>query len=259
MLLFIDEADAFLASRKGGSMSEQLRNALTTILYHTGTPTSQFMLVIATNRPGDLDSAVLDRLDESIEFGLPELDARRGMVQLYFDMYISKPLRIDWRQTPAGKAQEARAAYAKGGAKPAATNGAQNGNAKAAANPLDLPDNEVVDESALHEVAKRLHGFSGREISKLFTSLQTHVLYGMQRNEKGYKRLPKSMLYEVVDSKVLEHGRTAEFQVTGYNYEVTASNPPSMPGSVPPTPGQRRPSCSLGHPPPDILLAATAA
>merc|ERR1719440_2590308 len=34
VLLFIDEADAFLSSRKG-TMSEALRNALTTMLYHT--------------------------------------------------------------------------------------------------------------------------------------------------------------------------------------------------------------------------------
>ncbi|CAE7475233.1 atad-3 [Symbiodinium sp. KB8] len=36
VLLFIDEADAFLASRKNSGMSESLRNALTTMLYHTG-------------------------------------------------------------------------------------------------------------------------------------------------------------------------------------------------------------------------------
>merc|ERR1719343_73902 len=94
VLLFIDEADAFLASRKHGTMSEALRNALTTILYHTGTPSSQFMLVIATNRPGDLDSAVLDRLDESVEFGLPDINARKAMIHLYFNMYIARPLKL---------------------------------------------------------------------------------------------------------------------------------------------------------------------
>lgn len=54
VLLFIDEADAFLCQRNK-NMSEQLRNAITTMLYHTGTPTSQFLMVLATNRPGDLD------------------------------------------------------------------------------------------------------------------------------------------------------------------------------------------------------------
>ena len=46
--------------------SEHLRNALTTMLYHTGTPSKQFMLVLATNRPGDMDSAVIDRIDEAV-------------------------------------------------------------------------------------------------------------------------------------------------------------------------------------------------
>merc|ERR1719223_1191228 len=94
VLLFIDEADAFLSSRKGGNMSEPLRNALTTMLYHTGTQSSQFMLVIATNRPGDLDAAVLDRIDESVEFALPEVDAREAMIKLYFELFITKPLGI---------------------------------------------------------------------------------------------------------------------------------------------------------------------
>merc|ERR1740138_1486505 len=93
VLLFIDEADAFLAVRNK-SMSESLRNALTTMLYHTGTPTSQFLMVLATNRPGDLDPAVLDRIDESVEFGLPDLAERERMVFQYFDLYVKKPLKI---------------------------------------------------------------------------------------------------------------------------------------------------------------------
>mmetsp|Transcript_89155 Transcript_89155/g.195354 ORF Transcript_89155/g.195354 Transcript_89155/m.195354 type:complete len:858 (+) Transcript_89155:162-2735(+) len=263
VLLFIDEADAFLASRKGSHMSESLRNALTTMLYHTGTPTSQFMLVIATNRPGDLDSAVLDRLDEAIEFGLPDYDARAAMVQLYFDMYISKPLNISWKRpkTTVSTAEEdsknpsaagAKAAPAKGSLARAALKPPSDNNNKAAEEEVWSPDD--VDESALKEAARRLHGFSGREISKLFTSLQTHVLYGLQRREKGYKRLPKSMLFEVVDSKVKEHDRTAEFQVTGYNYEVQHSNPPSIP-ATPQTSMQQQ----MQRRAPEMLTTAAAA
>jgi len=245
VLLFIDEADAFLASRKGTGMSESLRNALTTMLYHTGTPTSQFMLVIATNRPGDLDSAVLDRLDEAIEFGLPDMDARSQMVQLYFDMYIAKPLSISWRRPPDKEAKVAEgkrpavadANGAKKGIPPATAPGLVPGTAPGPPAPAADPLGADVDESALKEAARRLSGFSGREISKLFTSLQTHVLYGLQRNEKGFKRLPKSMLFEVVDSKVKEHDKTAEMQVSGYNYEVQHSNPPSVPA----TPQRRKP------------------
>jgi len=94
VLLFIDEADAFLCQRNK-NMSEQLRNAITTMLYHTGTPTSQFLMVLATNRPGDLDPAVLDRIDESVEFGLPDLREREGMVKQYFRMCVTGPLKIE--------------------------------------------------------------------------------------------------------------------------------------------------------------------
>lgn len=54
VLLFVDEADAFLRKRgeKGdGHMSEATRNALSTFLYRTGDPTDKFMLVMSTNEP----------------------------------------------------------------------------------------------------------------------------------------------------------------------------------------------------------------
>ncbi|CAJ1337281.1 unnamed protein product [Effrenium voratum] len=182
-------------------MSETMRNALTTMLYHTGTPSSQFMLVIATNRPHDLDSAILDRLDESVEFGLPDLEARKGMVQLYYDKYIAKPLRL-----PAVSA---------GGSllrKPEQPSGLRR-RLPGSPKPLQIPREEEVDEDAMAIVATRIHGFSGREISKLFTSLQTHVLYSDSAH--GRPVCTKSMLLEVVDQKVAEHGRSNEFQADG--------------------------------------------
>mmetsp|Transcript_40641 Transcript_40641/g.91683 ORF Transcript_40641/g.91683 Transcript_40641/m.91683 type:complete len:828 (+) Transcript_40641:49-2532(+) len=218
VLLFIDEADAFLVSRKAGIMSETLRNALTTMLYHTGTPSSQFMLVCATNRPGDLDSAVLDRLDEAVEFGLPDIDARKAMVGLYYDMYISRPLKLDPVPKAVDKAaaKENNAKQQENGAKKPA---AGRKSAKTQGFP-ELPKAEIVDEAGLADAARRLHGFSGREIAKLFTSLQTHVLYSATSKGAGTDfRLRKSMFLEVIDAKVREHERTAEFQVSGYNYE----------------------------------------
>mmetsp|Transcript_2300 Transcript_2300/g.6802 ORF Transcript_2300/g.6802 Transcript_2300/m.6802 type:complete len:875 (+) Transcript_2300:113-2737(+) len=210
VLLFIDEADSFLASRSNGQMSETLRNALTTILYHTGTPTSQFMLVIATNRPGDLDSAVLDRLDEAVEFGLPDIDARKGMVSLYFQKYITQPLGIAPLK-PNGVAK----------------NGVKNGvGAKAAAATAAVKPEDSVDEEALAEAARRLHSFSGREIAKLFTSLQTHVLYSGKGNANSTV-MPRSLLFEVIDQKVEEHARTADFQVKGYDYQLDFMKPPT--------------------------------
>lgn len=243
VLLFIDEADAFLASRRGGKMSETMRNALTTILYHTGTPTSQFIMIIATNRPGDLDTAVLDRLDECIEFGLPDVKERQQMARLYFDTYVAKPLSIEWRtQVPtdakaAGKKTGFVASVSlffdrskRGVVTPLADAPNPTGLTGTIGKPAKPPP-EQVDESALDDVARRLHGFSGREIAKLFTSVQTHVLFGLGRMERGFKRLPKLMLTEVVDAKIKEHARTIEFQLSGYNYEFQGqgSCPPSMP------------------------------
>jgi ATPase family AAA domain-containing protein 3A/B len=217
VLLFIDEADAFLSSRKG-SMSESLRNALTTMLYHTGTPSSQFMMVLATNRPHDLDSAVLDRIDESVEFGLPDIKAREQLVSLYFQKYITAPLKIkplrpdELAAGPNGKNGnliEKNAIFSPKSAK---------------GTPTAIPKREdLVAQDALVESARRLHGFSGREISKLMTSLQTHILFNdnaLKGRKKSSKNLylERKLLFEVVDQKVIEHNRTHEFQVTGYDY-----------------------------------------
>ena len=51
LLLFIDEADAFLG-RRGGGMSEGMRGALNAILFRTGDQSRDFSVVLATNRPG---------------------------------------------------------------------------------------------------------------------------------------------------------------------------------------------------------------
>ena len=89
LLLFIDEADAFLG-RRSDDMSEGLRGSLNAMLYRTGDQSRDFMVVLATNRPGDLDDAVLDRMDEALEFGLPGKQERQRILQLYLDKYIIK-------------------------------------------------------------------------------------------------------------------------------------------------------------------------
>merc|ERR1712146_641362 len=83
VLLFVDEADAFLRKRShlgDGRMSETTRNALSTFLYRTGTPTDKFMLVLATNTPEALDEAITDRVDEAVEFVLPTVAERAAML-----------------------------------------------------------------------------------------------------------------------------------------------------------------------------------
>lgn len=125
LLLFVDEADAFLKSRgerstgtttttsisststgatptrqqnisSGGAginttMSEDQRNALNAFLYRTGTESDQFMMVYASNQPSQFDSAILDRVDEMIHFDLPGDDERRQIVLMYMEQYLLHP------------------------------------------------------------------------------------------------------------------------------------------------------------------------
>lgn len=51
IVLFIDEADAFLRSRKGAEISEYMRHSVNSFLYRTGTPSDKVVIVLATNNP----------------------------------------------------------------------------------------------------------------------------------------------------------------------------------------------------------------
>jgi len=91
LILFVDEADAFLRKRSSESISEDLRSTLNAFLYRTGDQSDKFMLVLASNTPEQLDWAINDRLDEVVEFALPGLAERERLVRLYFDKYVLQP------------------------------------------------------------------------------------------------------------------------------------------------------------------------
>ncbi|KAK2585763.1 hypothetical protein KPH14_010372 [Odynerus spinipes] len=91
LLLFIDEADAFLRKRSSEHISEDLRAMLNAFLYRTGEQSNKFMLVLASNTPEQFDWAVNDRLDEMVEFRLPGLEERERLVRLYFDKFVLQP------------------------------------------------------------------------------------------------------------------------------------------------------------------------
>ncbi|XP_067573747.1 ATPase family AAA domain-containing protein 3 isoform X2 [Pseudorca crassidens] len=91
LLLFVDEADAFLRKRATEKISEDLRATLNAFLHRTGQHSSKFMLVLATNQPEQLDWAINDRIGEMVGFELPRREARERLVRLYFDEYVLKP------------------------------------------------------------------------------------------------------------------------------------------------------------------------
>lgn len=76
-LLFIDEAEAFLSSRSGSVGSVYVQAAVSFFLAQTTESSHSLIIILATNRPEDLDDAVLSRLPFQIEFGRPS----RAMLQ----------------------------------------------------------------------------------------------------------------------------------------------------------------------------------
>ncbi|KAK4433186.1 ATPase family AAA domain-containing protein 3-B [Sesamum alatum] len=170
LLLFIDEADAFLCERNKTYMSEAQRSALNALLFRTGDQSKDIVLALATNRPGDLDSAVADRIDEVLEFPLPGEDERFKLLKLYLDKYIAqagarKPGIFSHLFQKQQKKIEIRG----------------------------------LTDDIIKEAAAKTEGFSGREIAKLMASVQAAV-YGSENCV-----LDPTLFREVVDYKVAEH------------------------------------------------------
>lgn len=138
LILFIDEAEAFLRTGRGserGAMSEQSRNVLSAFLHHTGTESDKFVVVLATNIPDVLDRAVVDRVDESFEFPLPNVADRRRMIDLFMNEHIHK-------ETKTGKS---------------------------------IAVDPEIDDKFLDKVAEKTDNFSGRQLAKLVLAYQAAV------------------------------------------------------------------------------------
>lgn len=97
LLLFVDEADAFLRRRSTEQISEDLRSTLNAFLYRTGESSRKFMLVLASNQPDQFDWAISNRIDEMVEFALPTKDERERLVRRYFEEYILNAATRGWR------------------------------------------------------------------------------------------------------------------------------------------------------------------
>ncbi|KAL3653795.1 hypothetical protein CASFOL_003476 [Castilleja foliolosa] len=180
LLLFIDEADAFLCERNKTYMSEAQRSALNALLFRTGDQSKDIVLALATNRPGDLDSAVADRIDEVLEFPLPGEDERFKLLKLYLNKYIAEA----------------------GDRKP----GLFSKFFKKQQQQIEI---KGLNDDMIKEAAAKTEGFSGREIAKLMASVQAAV-YGSDDC-----MLDPTLFREVVDYKVAEHQQRKKFAADG--------------------------------------------
>ncbi|XP_051136818.1 uncharacterized protein LOC127255359 isoform X1 [Andrographis paniculata] len=179
LLLFIDEADAFLCERNKTYMSEAQRSALNALLFRTGDQSKDIVLALATNRPGDLDSAVADRIDEVLEFPLPGEEERLKLLKLYLDKYIAQA----------------------GARKPGLFSNLFQKQQKK----IEI---KGLNDDILKEAAAKTEGFSGREIAKLMASVQAAV-YGSEDCV-----LDPNLFREVVDYKVAEHQQRKKLVAT---------------------------------------------
>ena len=152
LLLFVDEAEAFLGNRKQSKMSENAHNALNALLYHTGGERRDFLLVLATNRAEDLDEAVLDRCDESLLFGLPDAECRQKLTVQYYEAFVKgEVVKNDEQASSLGS--HLRSYLTK-------------------EDPFRVRiDDDVMDQEQLGAVVAATEGFSGREIGKLMNPL----------------------------------------------------------------------------------------
>ncbi len=81
VILFIDELDAIGLDRSRLDPSRiEILNAL---LNHTGSPSKKIILMGATNRPEDLDAALLSRFSEKWHITPPEKKERLEMLRMY--------------------------------------------------------------------------------------------------------------------------------------------------------------------------------
>ena len=146
VLIFVDEADAFMKNRSKEGMSENLRSALNAFLYLTGETSRRYMLVLSSNQPHQFDSAILDRIDDIIEVGLPSHHERVKILKFYFIKILYSKIRSNkfgW-----GK--------------------------------ISLP--EIDYDQKFQEISDKLGQFSGREITKLVNSWQAKAYSSENRS-----------------------------------------------------------------------------
>mmetsp|Transcript_2832 Transcript_2832/g.4836 ORF Transcript_2832/g.4836 Transcript_2832/m.4836 type:complete len:487 (-) Transcript_2832:44-1504(-) len=143
IILFIDEADAFLRSRNEKMITEYLRHSVNTFLYRTGTPSDKVVVILATNNPDQIDEAVHDRIDEVVGFKLPNENERRLMLFHYL---------VKFCQPPQSQAEKLQFLY---------------NHPKSLVFGKKLIRTEGITKEVVNQIALQTEGFSGREITKM--------------------------------------------------------------------------------------------
>jgi ATPase family AAA domain-containing protein 3A/B len=120
-----------------------MRHSINSFLYRTGTPSEKVILIMATNNPDQLDSAVHDRIDEVVGFNLPNENERRIMLFHYLVKYCQPPQTFSEKAAFVWKYP------------------------KSLYHGKKLIRMEGVTKEIIEKIAAETQGFSGREITKM--------------------------------------------------------------------------------------------
>lgn len=84
-IIFIDEIDALATSRDTGSMHEATRRVLSIVLQKIEgfSKKGKSVMICATNRKADLDSALISRFDSTIKYEIPDYETRKDIFHRY--------------------------------------------------------------------------------------------------------------------------------------------------------------------------------
>lgn len=180
MILFIDEADAFLRSRTGEEeLSELLRQTINSFLFRTGSPSYKVITILASNIPDQLDDAVHDRIDEIVYFAKPSEEERKNMLFHYL---------VEFCQPPSTTSEKLKFFWK---------------HPKSIYRGKKLIRMEGVSNEYISDLAKRIDGFSGREIFKMVVSWHDAAF------SKPDPVLTPELMEEILEKFIKQHEQKA--------------------------------------------------
>lgn len=86
-IIFIDEAEGLC--KKRGDLDQERLELQNTLLNRTGTPSKKVMLILATNRVEDIDSAILNRMTYKMHIDVPGLEERAQILDMYVKQFFT--------------------------------------------------------------------------------------------------------------------------------------------------------------------------